>query len=242
MISGLTNTNVTALDKLNQQASGKTILESLSLLAERFKDKIVFSSSLGLEDQVITHIIYSNNLPVNIFTIDTGRLFPETYKVLYDTNEYYDKKISVYFPDAVNVEKMVNEKGPFSFYDSVDNRKECCRYRKVEPLNRALKGMSCWITGIRAEQSENRQSLQQFEWDELHGVIKYHPLLGWTLDEVKDFIKKYNVPYNSLHNKGFISIGCAPCTRAVREGEDFRSGRWWWEDNSKKECGLHIHS
>lgn len=222
-------------------SGGKSAEEVLFLLAERYNGKVVFSSSLGLEDQVITHMIYSNNIPIKIFTIDTGRLFPETYKTLYDTNEYYNKKIEVYFPQADNIQNMVNTKGPFSFYESVENRKECCFLRKVEPLNRALTGMAAWVTGIRAEQSLNRKSMEQFEWDEQHNVIKYHPLLSWSSEEVKEYIKQHNIPYNILHDKGFISIGCAPCTRAVKEGEDFRAGRWWWEDNSKKECGLHIH-
>jgi phosphoadenosine phosphosulfate reductase len=147
----------------------------------------------------------------------------------------------VYFPKNESVEKLVNEKGPFSFFESVENRKECCYIRKVEPLERALKGMECWITGIRAEQSDNRKEMERLEWDESHQLFKFHPLLNWSTQEVKDFIKKHNVPYNPLHDKGFVSIGCAPCTRAVKEGENFRAGRWWWEDNSKKECGLHIH-
>jgi phosphoadenosine phosphosulfate reductase len=217
----------------------KSIEESLFLLSERFRDKIVFSTSLGLEDQVITDIIFSNGLPIRIFTIDTGRLFNETYTVLNKTNEFYDKKIQVYFPENNSVEKLVNEKGPFSFYESVENRKECCFIRKVEPLNRALEGMQAWITGIRAEHSVNRLGMDKIEWDETHTVFKFHPLLNWSTQEVRDYIKKHNVPYNLLHDKGFISIGCSPCTRAVKEGEDFRAGRWWWEDNSKKECGLH---
>ncbi|MFO7445155.1 MAG: phosphoadenylyl-sulfate reductase, partial [Ignavibacteriaceae bacterium] len=207
--------NINLLNEANTLIKDKSIEESLSILSERFKDKIVFSSSLGLEDQIITHIIYSNNIPVKIFTIDTGRLFPETYSTLYKTNEFYDKKIQIYFPQTAGVENLVNEKGPFSFYESVDNRRECCFIRKVEPLNRALKGMECWITGIRAEHSQNRLGMEMLEWDEPHGVIKYHPLLNWSTSDVKQFIKKHNVPYNNLHDKGFISIGCAPCTRPV---------------------------
>ena len=219
----------------------KSVEESLFVLSEKFKDKIVFSTSLGLEDQVITHIIFSNDLPIRVFTIDTGRLFNETYSVLNKTNEFYDKKIQIYFPKNEAVENLVNKKGPFSFYESVENRKECCYLRKVEPLNRALVGKQAWVTGIRAEQSANRQSMEKVEWDEVHNVYKFHPLLSWSLQEVKDYIKKHNIPYNILHDKGFVSIGCSPCTRAVKEGEDFRAGRWWWEDNTKKECGLHSH-
>jgi len=228
-----------SLDELRSIINNKSAEESIEILSEIFSGKIVFSSSLGLEDQVITHLIFSQNMSVEVFTIDTGRLFNETYLVLEKTNEYYNKKIKVFFPEYSKVEKLVNEKGPFSFYDSVENRKECCFIRKVEPLKRALDGKQMWISGIRAEQSENRKGMQNLEWDDQYKIYKYHPLFEWSIEDVKDFINKNNIPYNSLHDKGFISIGCAPCTRAVQEGEDFRAGRWWWEDNSKKECGLH---
>jgi len=231
--------NEVRLNEIKKLIDDKPVEESLLLLSEKFKDKIVFSTSLSLEDQVITDIIYSNDLPIRIFTIDTGRLFNETYSVLNKTNEFYDKKIQIYFPKNDSVESLVNEKGPFSFYGSVENRKECCFIRKVEPLNRALAGMQAWITGIRAEHSVTRQEMNKIEWDEIHRVFKFHPLLDWSTQKVKDYIKKHNVPYNLLHDKGFVSIGCSPCTRAVIEGEDFRAGRWWWEDNTKKECGLH---
>ena len=231
--------NEVRLNEIKKLTDDKPVEESLLLLSEKFKDKIVFSTSLSLEDQVITDIIYSNDLPIRIFTIDTGRLFNETYSVLNKTNEFYDKKIQIYFPKNDSVENLVNEKGPFSFYGSVENRKECCFIRKVEPLNRALAGMQAWITGIRAEHSVTRQEMNKIEWDEIHRVFKFHPLLDWSTQKVKDYIKKHNVPYNLLHDKGFVSIGCSPCTRAVKEGEDFRAGRWWWEDNTKKECGLH---
>jgi phosphoadenosine phosphosulfate reductase len=155
------------------------------------------------------------------------------------TMEIYGKPIHAYYPQHEPLEKMLNEKGPSSFYESVDNRKECCGIRKVEPLNRALAGNKCWITGIRAEQSVNRLDMHNVEWDEAHNLVKYHPIFSWTLDDVKAYIKQYNIPYNTLHDRGFPSIGCQPCTRAIREGEDFRAGRWWWEDQSKKECGLH---
>jgi phosphoadenosine phosphosulfate reductase len=145
----------------------------------------------------------------------------------------------VYFPPAEKVEEMVNKKGPFSFYESLENRKECCFIRKVIPLKRALKGNEIWITGLRASQSENRNDLQEFEWDEGNQIIKYNPLLNWSLEETIDYIKENHVPYNILHDRGFVSIGCEPCTRAIKPGEDFRAGRWWWEQNSGKECGLH---
>lgn len=211
----------------------------LKTVAEKYGNKAAFSTSLSWEDQVITHYIFSNNLPIRVFTLDTGRLFPETYSVLNRTRERYKKEIEVFFPDFKNVQKLVTEKGPNSFYESLENRKECCFIRKVEPLNRALEGVECWITGLRAEHSENRKDLAIVEKDAQRGIVKVNPILNWSLEEVKQIINKFNIPYNSLHDKGFVSIGCQPCTRAVKEGEDFRAGRWWWEDTSKKECGLH---
>lgn len=213
--------------------------EALRLLAGQFPGKLVFSTSLGYEDQVISHMIFSNKLSVKVFTLDTGRLFNETYSVLNSTLERYKLPISVMYPQTASVEKLVTDKGPVSFYETVDNRKECCFIRKVEPLQRALKGHSIWITGIRADQSDNRQEMSQVQWDEANQIIKYHPVLNWSLEDIKSCIQKYNIPYNTLHDKGFVSIGCAPCTRAIKQGEDFRAGRWWWEKNDKKECGLH---
>ncbi len=211
----------------------------LKTVAEKYGNKAAFSTSLSWEDQVITHYIFSNDLPIRVFTLDTGRLFPETYSVLNRTRERYKKEIEVFFPDFKNVQELVTKKGPNSFYESLENRKECCFIRKVEPLNRALEGVECWITGLRAEHSENRKDLAIVEQDNQRGIVKINPILNWSLDEVKQIINKFNIPYNSLHDKGFVSIGCQPCTRAVKEGEDFRAGRWWWEDTSKKECGLH---
>jgi len=217
------------------------IEEVIKKLVEEFPEQVTFSTSFSFEDQAITHMILSNQLPVSIFTLDTGRLFEETYSAWSATNERYQTKISAYYPDHNLLEPFVAEHGPNSFYESVEQRKACCYVRKVEPLKRALKGNSIWITGVRAEHSANRHDMAQVEWDETNQVIKYHPLLHWTTKEVKDFINKYNIPYNILHDRGFVSIGCAPCTRAIMPGEDFRAGRWWWEDNTKKECGLHIH-
>jgi phosphoadenosine phosphosulfate reductase len=224
---------------IKHQISGLDPIGTLSELAARFPGKIVFSTSFGWEDQVISHIIFSNNIPIKVFTLETGRLFPETYYTWNRTMEIYGKPIHAFYPRHDFLEEMVNQKGPSSFYESVENRKECCHIRKVEPLNRALSGNEAWITGIRAEQSASRQDMDDVEWDESHQLIKFHPLFDWTLEEVKAYIRLHNVPYNPLHDRGFPSIGCAPCTRAVQPGEDFRSGRWWWEDQSKKECGLH---
>ena len=227
---------VTQLIKKIEGKNAGEILQTLSLL---HNERVLFSTSLGYEDQVITHLIFSESLTIDVFTLDTGRIFPETYSVLNSTLERYKKEIKVYYPNTEKVEDLVTKKGPFSFYESIENRKECCYIRKVEPLNRALKGYTIWITGIRSEQSGNRENMPIAEWDEANKIIKVHPLLHWTFDEVKSYIRKHNIPYNPLHDKGIVSIGCQPCTRAIKEGEDFRAGRWWWEDNSKKECGLH---
>jgi phosphoadenosine phosphosulfate reductase len=230
------------VSELLNELKGKEIAEQLQILASRFPGEVVFSTSFGLEDQAITYFIASNKLPVKVFTLDTGRNFPETYSTWSRTVEKYGLTISAYYPDANSLQEFVSEKGPNSFYESVENRKQCCHIRKVEPLQRALKGNKIWITGIRAEQSNNRHDMPMLEWDEANQIIKFHPLLSWTWGQVKQYVSKNDVPYNPLHDKGFVSIGCAPCTRAIKPGEDFRAGRWWWEDNSKKECGLHIHA
>ena len=201
--------------------------------------KVTFSTSFSYEDQVITHLIASNKLNINLFTLDTGRLFPETYSVWSATKNKYEIDIAAFYPDHKLLEEFISEKGPNSFYESVENRKACCYIRKVDPLKRALQGYDIWVTGLRAEHSENRMAMANIEFDEGNKIIKYHPLLTWTTQQVKDFISQNNIPYNPLHDRGFVSIGCAPCTRAIRPGEDFRAGRWWWEDTSKKECGLH---
>ena len=215
------------------------VFDIMQMLCKDYTDKVVFSSSFGLEDQVISHIIFSNLLPVKVFTLDTGRMFAETYATHSRTIEKYNKKIEVFFPESTDIEKLITEKGPLSFYHSIENRKECCYLRKIKPLKRALQGNEVWITGLRAEQSESRNKVTLFEWDESNMIIKYNPLIYWTSIQVKEFIKINQIPYNVLHDKGFPSIGCQPCTRKVNEGEGFRAGRWWWENNSKKECGLH---
>lgn len=225
--------------EIKQQLEGLDLVEKLRYLARKYKDKIVFSTSFGWEDQVITHLIFSNNIPIKVFTLETGRLFPETYYVWNRTLEIYQQSIHAYFPQSDLLQDMVAAKGPNSFYESVENRKECCYIRKIEPLKRALAGNEIWITGIRADQSANREGMEDVEWDEGNGLFKFHPIFDWTLDDVKQYVKDNNIVYNTLHDKGFPSIGCAPCTRAVAQGEDFRAGRWWWEDQSKKECGLH---
>jgi len=212
--------------------------EGLEIISNRFGNKAKFSTSFGLEDQVVTHLIADQALDIEVFTLDTGRLFQETYDVYDLTRQKYNLKITPYFPDRSRVEELLVKKGSNSFYQSVENRKECCFIRKVEPLQRALRGAAVWITGLRADQSNNRNAMNVVEWDEQFELIKYNPLIHWTLDEVNAFIEKNKIPVNSLHKKGFPSIGCAPCTRAVMPGEDIRAGRWWWE-SSAKECGLH---
>jgi phosphoadenosine phosphosulfate reductase len=212
--------------------------ETLNFLANQYPGKVVFSTSFGQEDQVITDFIAKNNIDITIFTLDTGRLFQETYDVFHRTLKKYKKQIEVYFPEATAVENLLKQKGPNSFYESVENRKECCFIRKVVPLRKALSGNTVWITGLRAEQSENRHDLNLFEYDGNFEIIKFNPLLKWTLQEVEDYLQQNNVPQNALHKQGFVSIGCAPCTRAILPDEDIRAGRWWWE-SSHKECGLH---
>ena len=226
------------VEELIQRTKNLSIEETLAFLANEFPEKVVFSTSFGQEDQVITALIAINELPIKIFTLDTGRLFQETYDVFHKTLKKYKVNIQTFYPETSQVENLLNTKGPNSFYESVENRKECCFIRKVVPLKKGLAGNKVWITGLRAEQSENRNDLALFEYDAHFDIIKFNPLLKWTLAEVQKYIDDNNVPQNSLHKKGFISIGCAPCTRAIVEGEDIRAGRWSWE-SSHKECGLH---
>lgn len=215
--------------------------EILALITEKYPGKVVFSTSFGMEDQVITDFILKNSFDVKIFTLDTGRLFYETYTTWEQTNEYYHTKITPYYPEAPAIEEYVQNNGINAFYNSVALRQTCCHIRKVEPLRRALAGNKIWITGLRAEQSPLRQQMPMVEWDESNQIIKVHLLLHWKTQEVLSFLRSHGIPYNPLHDKGYPSIGCAPCTRAVREGEDFRAGRWWWENKTNKECGLHLH-
>jgi len=218
----------------------KTLEEKLKQIAQTIQGKIVFSTSFGIEDQVISHAIFSQQIKnIEAFTLDTGRLFPETYAVWDKTQLQYNAKIKAFYPNSNAIEKYINENGINAFYNSVDLRKECCFIRKVEPLKKALIGATIWITGLRAEQSDNRNDLKEIEWDEEKQLFKFNPLLNWSTNEVVEYLKQNAVPYNVLHDKGFVSIGCAPCTRAINLGDDFRAGRWWWEDQSKKECGLH---
>ncbi|MGY8944086.1 MAG: phosphoadenylyl-sulfate reductase [Flavobacteriales bacterium] len=229
-----------SIEKLNQQFASLSLEEAFETLSTLGFKNIAFSTSLGQEDQVLTDVIFKNNHPIKVFTLDTGRLFEQTYDVLDKTLEKYNKSISSFAPDNNELEALLDSKGPYSFYDSIENRKECCSIRKINPLQKALKGVDLWITGLRASQSNSRSTLSFFSYDDAFGLPKFNPLVNWTLEEVENYLEQNNVPQNSLHKKGFVSIGCEPCTRAVKPGEDIRSGRWWWEE-SKKECGLHLN-
>ena len=226
-------------ESLNRQFEGQDALGVLQWFLKEYKGKIALSSSMGAEDQVLTDMVMKIDPEIRIFTLDTGRLFYETYELIERTSLRYKKNIEVFFPSPADVERMVNEKGINLFYQSVENRKECCRIRKVEPLKRAFHGLDVWICGLRRDQSATRTNNQLVEWDESNGLIKLNPLINWSEQDVWNYIKVHGVPYNPLHDKGFPSIGCQPCTRAIEPGEDIRAGRWWWEHPETRECGLH---
>lgn len=227
------------IEALNAQFEKKSPEEVLAFFLKEYKGRIALSSSLGIEDQTLTHMVCGIDNSTRIFTLDTGRLFPETYTLLDKTNKKYGINVEVYFPEYNQVENMVRTKGINLFYDSIENRKECCKVRKLEPLKRAFNGLDVWICGLRKDQSITRFFSHMVEWDEANNMIKINPLINWSERMVWDYIRKYDIPYNELHDKGFPSIGCQPCTRAVNKGEDIRSGRWWWEAPEHKECGLH---
>jgi len=212
----------------------------LSHFYSELGDGLVLASSLGAEDQVLTDMVLKSHKSARIIVLDTGRLPQETYDVLDQTNKKYGVSLEVYFPDAKAVEDMVTKRGPNLFYESIENRKLCCHIRKVEPLARALKDASGWITGMRKDQSITRSSVEAVEWDGSHQIVKLNPLVDWSESQVWDYIQANDIPYNKLHDQGYPSIGCAPCTRAVKDGEDPRAGRWWWENPEDKECGIHI--
>lgn len=207
--------------------------------AETFGPSLTLASSLGLEDQVLFHLLL--NFPaVNIFTLDTGRLPQETLDVLAENRQRYGRSVSVLYPEAAEVRQLVETKGINLFYESVENRKACCNVRKVRPLDRHLAGFTAWMTGMRRQQSTTRTSVSRVEYDAAHNLVKLNPLADWTTEQVRDYLRLHQVPYNVLHDRGYPSLGCAPCTRAVAEGEDERAGRWWWELPEHKECGLHV--
>jgi len=232
---------VIALDIHTSQARFESMSpeEVLMWTCEMLPGKAVFASSLGAEDQVIFDMISRLGLDIPVFTLDTGRLFKETYELIEATQEKYGRQIKIYFPQAEAVQAMVEEEGVNLFRKGVDQRKRCCQVRKLEPLSRALAGYQAWICGLRRDQAESRSTAEVVGLD-ANGRTKINPLASWTDDVVWNYIKVHDVPYNALHDRGFLSIGCACCTRAVEPGESARSGRWWWEEDEHKECGLHF--
>ena len=228
------------IDILNQRFKNEPIEFLLESYLDAYKGQIALASSFGVEDQILTDMIVKLDPTVKIFTLDTGRLHEETYTVIDETNKKYGIKVQVYFPERASVEALYQTQGINGFRESIENRKMCCQVRKIEPLQRALEGLDVWITGLRRSQSLTREMMQLTEWDEANHLIKLNPLIEWDEERVWDYIKTHKVPYNILHAQGYPSIGCAPCTRAIHEGEDLRAGRWWWENSEHKECGLHI--
>ncbi len=229
------------LKKINAEFENKPTEEFVKWVLGEFSPKIALASSFGAEDVVLIDMLAGLDPKIRIFTLDTGRLNEETYDVMDRVRRQYKISVESYFPESSKVEALERVKGFYSFKESVENRKECCGIRKVEPLNRALKGLDAWITGLRKDQSVTRTGVEKIETDEAHhGILKINPLADWTHEQVWDYIKKNKVPYNRLHDLGYPSIGCTPCTRAVKPGEDIRVGRWWWENPENKECGLHI--
>lgn len=215
--------------------------EVLEWVIEKYGDRVAIASSFGIEDVVLIDMAYKVDPKIKVFTIDTGRLPQETYRVMEKIREKYGISIKVYFPDTRAIEDMVTRYGPDLFYRSVDLRKLCCQVRKVDPLKRALRELDAWICGLRREQSVTRREVKKVEIDVAHNnILKVNPLADWTTTQLWKYVRENNVPYNELHDKGYPSIGCAPCTRAIKEGEDIRAGRWWWEKPEQKECGLHL--
>jgi phosphoadenosine phosphosulfate reductase len=232
------------LSKSSKDFEDLTTAEIITWALERFSPRVGLACSFQAEESVLIDLMHRvRGADFRLFTLDTGRLNQETYDCMDAIRERYGVEIEVFFPDAAGVEKMVRENGLNLFYNSVELRKLCCGVRKVEPLNRALKDLDAWMTGLRREQAVTRVDVRKVELDKEHGdIIKINPLVDWSYDDVWDYIRKNNVPYNRLHKQGYPSIGCAPCTRAVRPGEDLRAGRWWWENPNTKECGLHFNA
>lgn len=226
-------------EQLRDKLAGKDAETAIRHAWEAFGAKLVFATSLAAEDQVITDIIARNRWPIPLVTLDTGRLFAETYDLIAETEKRYGVRIQVFFPDRAQVEAMVAERGVNLFYESVENRKRCCQVRKVEPLKRALAPYEAWLCGLRREQSVTRANVQVVEADAANGLVKVNPLVDWTEQQVWGYIAARQVPYHALHDRGCPSIGCACCTRAIRRTEETRAGRWWWEQPEHKECGLH---
>jgi phosphoadenosine phosphosulfate reductase len=214
--------------------------ERLQAAREALAGRLVLTTSFGLEDQVLSHLVLTAGLEIDVVTLDTGRLFPQTYALWAETEARYGRRIAAFYPDSPEVEGLVRAQGIDGFYASVAARKACCHVRKVVPLGRSLDGAAGWITGLRADQSPERTGLGFASADGERGLVKFNPLYDWTRERILHFAKAHGVPINPLHAKSYLSIGCAPCTRAVAPGEPERAGRWWWEDQSHKECGLHV--
>ena len=229
-----------ALPALNGRFATSTPQEIVAYLSGELGSKLVLASSLGAEDQVLSHMLSGIDATARVVVLDTGRLPQATYDLLQRMRTHTDLTYEAYFPQATAVEELLRDQGPNGFYESVTNRKACCGVRKSEPLARALSNATAWATGQRRSQSVTRTALELFEWDQRHGLVKVNPLASWSSREVWDYLREHDVPYSSLHDEGFPSIGCAPCTRAVSPGEDERAGRWWWERPESRECGIHI--
>ena len=229
-----------ALTLAAKLAQTTDLVERIKAIADSIEGRIAFSTSLGLEDQAILHAIAKSGAEIDIFTLDTGRLFPEVLETVELSELRFRRRIRLVAPDAQEVEELVNRDGVYGFRQSVEYRKSCCEIRKVRPLNRALEGAQGWISGLRRVHSDARANVPMAEWDADHGLIKVSPVADWSTDTLNAYIEANNIPVNPLHALGFVSIGCAPCTRAIQPGEDPRAGRWWWENEDKKECGLHV--
>jgi phosphoadenosine phosphosulfate reductase len=229
------------IEKLKKDFEGKSPEEIISWGLDFFgTDKIALSSSLGAEDQVLTDMIVKINPTARIFTLDTGRIPQETHDTISETIKKYGIKYEVHFPESRDVEEMEKDFSPNLFYESIEKRKLCCEVRKIRPLRKILSALDAWICGLRREQGVTRSAIEKIGWDENFSLVKLNPIADWSEKAVWDYIRKNDVPYNRLHDKGYPSIGCAPCTRAVKPGEPTRAGRWWWETPDKKECGLHV--
>ena len=235
----MTKFSQSQVDELNSKINSAQ--EALQWVSDNLHPNVAKASSFGAEDAAITHMMVNINPKFRFFTLDTGRLPQETYDVMDELRKKYGINFEVMFPDTKEVEEMVRSKGMNLFYESIENRKLCCEIRKVHPTNRILKTLDGWITGLRSDQTSNRQDAKMFEIDQQHdGILKINPIIDWSWDQVWNYIKDNQIPYNKLLDKGFPSIGCEPCTRAIKPGEDLRAGRWWWEQDGNKECGLHV--